>query len=77
MAGPAWVCAARRRCSTSPRAGWTSRRATPYLRALGSLWNLGELTTVAAWNTDYSDAEQLEKKIADCVAEGLRIAETW
>ena len=52
-------------------------QATPYLRALGSLWNLGELTTVAAWNTDYSDAEQLEKKIADCVAEGLRIAETW
>ena len=52
-------------------------QATPYLRALGSLWNLGELTTVAAWNTDYSDAEALEKKLADCVAEGLRIAESW
>ena len=52
-------------------------QATPYLRALGSLWNLGELTTIAAWNMDYSTPEQVEAKIAEATARGLALAETW
>jgi FMN-dependent NADH-azoreductase len=52
-------------------------QATPYLRALGTLWNLGELTTIAAWNMDYSTAEEIEKKISSCIAEGLDLARNW
>ena len=52
-------------------------QATPYLKALGSLWNLGELTTIAAWNMDYSTPEQIEAKISAAVAQGLALAETW
>lgn len=52
-------------------------QATPYLKALGSLWNLGELTTIAAWNMDYSTPEQIEEKISACIAEGLELAKEW
>ena len=52
-------------------------QATPYLKALGSLWNLGELTTIAAWNMDYSSPAVLEEKTAACIAEGLELAKTW
>lgn len=52
-------------------------QATPYLRAIGHLWNLGELTTIAAPNMDYSTPEELESKIASAVSEGLELAKTW
>ena len=52
-------------------------QATPYLRALGSLWNLGEITTIAAWNMDYSSADEIEAKISACIAEGLALARLW
>lgn len=52
-------------------------QATPYLRALGSLWNLGELTTISARNMDYSSADEVEAKIAACIAEGLELARIW
>ncbi len=52
-------------------------QATPYLKALGTLWNLGELTTIAAWNMDYSTPEEIETKIAACIAEGLELARNW
>lgn len=52
-------------------------QATPYLRALGSLWNLGELTTISAWNMDYSTVEEVEAKISACIAEGLELAREW
>ena len=52
-------------------------QATPYLKALGSLWNLGELTTIAARNMDYCTPEQIEEKISACIAEGLELAKTW
>lgn len=52
-------------------------QATPYLKALGSLWNLGELTTIAAWNMDYSSAEEIDKKISACVSEGLELSVSW
>lgn len=52
-------------------------QATPYLKALGSLWNLGELTTIAAWNMDYSSAEKIEEKIAACISQGLELSADW
>ena len=52
-------------------------QATPYLKALGSLWNLGKLTTISARNMDYSSAEEIEEKIALAVEEGLAIARKW
>jgi FMN-dependent NADH-azoreductase len=52
-------------------------QATPYLRALGSLWNFGEMTTIAATNMDYSTPEELEAKLLACIAEGLELARTW
>ena len=52
-------------------------QATPYLKALGSLWNLGELTTIAAWNMDYSSAEEMDRKISACISEGLELSADW
>lgn len=52
-------------------------QATPYLKALGSLWNWGELTTIAARNMDYCGPSGLEEKTAACIAEGLELARTW
>lgn len=52
-------------------------QATPYLRAIGHLWNLGELTTIAAQNMDYSTPEEIESRIASAISEGLELAKTW
>ena len=57
--------------------GDAREQATPYLKALGSLWNLGELTTIAAHNLDYSSPDEIEAKIASCIAEGLELAKEW
>ena len=57
--------------------GDAREQATPYLKALGSLWNLGELTTIAAHNLDYASPEELEAKIASCISEGLELAKDW
>ena len=52
-------------------------QATPYLKALGSLWNLGELTVVSAQNMDYSSPDEVEARISACIAEGLDLAREW
>ena len=52
-------------------------QATPYLRALGSLWNLGRLTTISAQNMDYSTPKEIEAKIAAATQKGLAIAKRW
>ena len=57
--------------------GSKREQATPYIKAIGSLWNLGELTTISARNMDYSTPGQIEKKVCSCIAEGLKLAETW
>jgi len=57
--------------------GDPKEQATPYLKALSSLWGLGEVETIAAWNMDYSTPEQIEKKISDAVIEGIRLAKTF
>ncbi|SKC38169.1 FMN-dependent NADH-azoreductase [Bacteroidales bacterium WCE2004] len=52
-------------------------QATPYLRALGLLWNLGELTTVAAWNMDYISPAEVQAQIDACVEEALALVRAW
>ena len=52
-------------------------QATPYLKALGTLWNLGELTTLAAWNMDYSTPDLVEAKVSAAIVQGLALARTW
>ena len=57
--------------------GSSLEQATPYLKALGSLWNLGDLTTISAWNMDYSSPAGIEARIRTCIAEGLALAVDW
>lgn len=52
-------------------------QATPYLKALGALWNFGKLTTIAAQNMDYSAPGVIESKIAACIDGGLKLATRW
>lgn len=48
-------------------------QGTPYIRALGYLWGLGELHVVSAENLDYSSPEEIERKISETVGKGLEI----
>ena len=57
--------------------GDAREQATPYLRALGLLWNLGELTTVAAWNMDYITPGEVQAQIDACVEEALALVRAW
>ena len=43
-------------------------QGSSYLRALSSLWGLGDVTTVAAWNLDYLSAEEVEARIEEASA---------
>jgi FMN-dependent NADH-azoreductase len=52
-------------------------QATPYLRALGTLWGFGELTTVAAWNMDYVTPGEAQARIDACVEEALALVRAW
>ena len=52
-------------------------QGTPYLRAIGSLWNLGEMTVLDVHNTDYLPAAELEREIQSTIEEGLTLANEW
>ena len=52
-------------------------QGTTYLHALSSLWDLGIILTVAAWNMDYSTPEEIEEKIESATRFGVRLAETF
>lgn len=52
-------------------------QGTPYLRALGSLWNLGEMTVLDVHNTDYISQEELDREIQSTIEEGLELAKHW
>ena len=52
-------------------------QATPYIRAIGHLWGLGELSVVAAENMDYVCGEEIERKIAEAVRKGLVICKDF
>ncbi|MCM1079378.1 MAG: NAD(P)H-dependent oxidoreductase [Bacteroidales bacterium] len=47
--------------------------ATPYIKAIGELWGLGEVLTVSAENLDYSTPEEIDNRINIAIAEGLEI----
>lgn len=55
------------------RTGDALEQATPYIKALGRLWGLGEIITVAAENMDYSTPEEINEKVNDAISKGLEI----
>ena len=57
--------------------GCPLEQATPYIKAIGTLWNLGELTTISACNMDYSSEAEIEAKIEACIKEGLALTDKW
>ena len=40
-------------------------QGSSYLKALSSLWGLGEVITVAAWNLDYMSVERVVEKVRE------------
>jgi len=52
-------------------------QGSPYIKALSTLWGLGEVTMLSAWNMDYCSPKELEKKISDATRKGLAIAEDF
>ncbi len=52
-------------------------QGSSYIGALSSLWGLGEVITVAAWNLDYLQGEDLEKKLGDTEALARALALTF
>ena len=52
-------------------------QGTTYLHALSTLWDLGTVLTVAAWNLDYSTPEEVDEKIENATRFGLRLASTF
>lgn len=59
------------------RTGDPLEQATPYIKALSYLWGLGELYTVSAENLDYSSPEEVDRKIAAAISEGLKICRSF
>ena len=52
-------------------------QATPYLKAIGKLWGLGELHVISAQNMDYSTEEQKAEKVKNAIEEGLKLIEEF
>jgi FMN-dependent NADH-azoreductase len=52
-------------------------QGSSYIDALSSLWGLGEVITVAAWNLDYLHGDELEKKLGDTETLARALAMTF
>ena len=52
-------------------------QGSSYLKALSSLWGLGEVITVAAWNLDYMPDEKVAEKVRETADLARRIAEEF
>ena len=52
-------------------------QGSSYLKALSSLWGLGEVTTVAAWNLDYLSSEEVEKRLEEAESQAKALALTF
>ena len=52
-------------------------QGSSYLKALSTLWGLGEVITVAAWNLDYMSAEQAALKVRETAGFVRSIAEDF
>ena len=59
-----------------PTGDWRDQGSS-YLKALSSLWGLGEVITVAAWNLDYMSADSLAVKVKETADLARRIAEEF
>lgn len=51
--------------------------ATPYIKAIGALWGLGDVLTVSAQNLDYCTDEEIDRRVASAVARGLEICKDF
>lgn len=51
--------------------------ATPYIKAIGALWGLGDVLTVSAQNLDYCTEEEIDRRVASAVAHGLEICKDF
>ena len=52
-------------------------QGSSYLKALSSLWGLGEVITVAAWNLDYMPVEKVAEKVRETADLARSIAEEF
>ena len=52
-------------------------QATPYLKALSWLWGIGPLQVISVQNTDYLPASEVDNRIEEAIADGLKIAEDF
>ncbi|MGM9739905.1 MAG: NAD(P)H-dependent oxidoreductase [Candidatus Cryptobacteroides sp.] len=52
-------------------------QGSSYLKALSSLWGLGEIITVAAWNLDYMPVEKVAYKVRETADLARRIAQEF
>ncbi|MGM9785981.1 MAG: NAD(P)H-dependent oxidoreductase [Candidatus Cryptobacteroides sp.] len=52
-------------------------QGSSYLKALSTLWGLGEVITVAAWNLDYMSAEKVAEKVRETADLARRIAQEF
>ena len=52
-------------------------QGTSYLKALSSLWGLGDIITVAAWNLDYLPASKVDERVASASELAKEIAKTF
>ena len=49
-------------------------QGSSYLKALSSLWGLGEVITVAAWNLDYMPLDKVNEKLEETAGFARQIA---
>ena len=52
-------------------------QATPYLKALSWLWGIGPLQVISVQNTDYLPVSEVDNRIEEAIADGLKIAEDF
>ena len=52
-------------------------QGSTYLKALSSLWGIGEIITIAAWNLDYSTSEEVEAKLKTAMDSAKSIATSF
>ena len=49
-------------------------QGSSYLKDLSSLWGLGEVITVAAWNLDYMPVDKVNKKLEETTELARQVA---
>ena len=52
-------------------------QGSSYLKAISSLWGLGDVITVASWNLDYLPVEKVAEKVRETAELARSIAEKF